>query len=271
MGINASTEITDISLGISNRVVDNVFLDITDKTNATGVISQNLKWNVINSEVNCRNGGIRQSANLETTALGALKSDNATQISNNILSKIEASAKQTSEQRNAGINLGQVNLNKQVVRISEQISNDIESNVRTTLQNDVNSVGQITQVLEVNWSGSKISGNDCTIDQNASLAVTASNLTDSINRTIIDNNITNELSADIEQANKQVNEGLFGCGEQCVQCVMIISIVIGIIMVAAIIGSVLAKRKKKNPMGEDMEEGEGTGTDSAAFELPDLF
>lgn len=242
MGLNLSVASNTVTNDVDNAIVTNVMLNIANGASAAAVVSQEIDFSVTGSVVNCGTLVLAQTGEATVKAISRLDSQNTTDVTNQLTSKLRNSLQNQIKQKNAGVNLGQFNVSSTSNDVHNRINNSITNNIATVLKNYTDTVGIINQKMKVNWSGSVINGTVCKVSQDATISSIAQSITDSVNETVVKNSLVQQLDNDLTNAVSQVNEGLFGCGDQIVQIVIILAIV------AAVGGGgvLLMKKKKEN-------------------------
>ena len=204
MGTNVSSQTNDAVTDVVTKAINKVQVDINNKVINTTKSTNNIKIKFVN--VNAGDIKIKQINDVTTKAL--LTADTnvmsaiASNISNDISDKLEASLKQTNED----LNIGQTNVGIISQTSIKNIANNIEQDVRTGVSNLSNVTVDADQSIVIEFSASNIG--DVTLDQEAIIKSIAENIASSIIKSTAAATVDNKAATDMKSAVEQKNKGL---------------------------------------------------------------
>jgi len=204
MGSNTSKSRQDVF----NKAVTKVSTDVLSTFTSTTDISQQSTSTFdigLCAEINC-SGNVTLSNDVKKSAivLSEMNIQQQTELQNKLMDAIKTELKKEVDQSNSNFSLGGSNADETVQTLTNIVEADIKTIVKTSVENNININQDANQKFVFNG---KMSGDNCTLSNELLLEAVASNISDAVLSTILENDISREIANDIGLSVKQVNEG----------------------------------------------------------------
>lgn len=206
MGANVSAQTQKSISSIVTNAMNRVVTDISTELVTQGRANQRVQLNARGAKVR-GNIVINQNSNVSIQAVSQIQNQQANKLANDVQNEIITKLQAAAEQKNEGLNLGQVNtqIQNQEIRtyVTNNLSNIIETNVRNVVTNDAS----VDQTVWVNLAYIDLEG-DVVISQEAIIK----NISNNVAKQLFDNTLGNtaktKVLQDMRAKAKQTNEGL---------------------------------------------------------------
>lgn len=252
MGANSSKQVSESINNVVNSTVNNFMNSSEMSTDTTLSASQMQDVKIKAKNVTGCDLSFTQNMTIVSRVYSQLTSDKQLELVSQLDAAFKAEMQNQIEQKNSGINLGQVNVADIEQIINSNVINEVSNQVVNTLSNNINSAIVANQNQRIDLELDDITcpiGNPYVggihVAQNVDLeSVIENTMKDSNIQTTI-----NKVATDVETATSastsQINDGILGCG-----------IVAAILVVGAIVAGVVVGFKngvlplKKNPFNK---------------------
>lgn len=210
MGSNSSKQTQeDISKTITNslnKTVTNISNSMTNSALSTQAIELDLTGAVIKGNIS-----LKQDSKVKMAALSKIDSAQVASMATELSNEISKSLAAASEQKNSGLNLGQVNNSEQNQLISTYVETNLSQIMETNLSNVITNTTSADQVVRIRAKYLNLEGN-MIVDQ----AAVIESISDGIASTLVEQTLTakssNKQLSEMAAKSSQVNAGisLFG-------------------------------------------------------------
>jgi len=210
MGSNSSKQTQeDISKTITNslnKTVTNISNSMTNSALSTQEIELDLTGAVIKGNIS-----LKQDSKVKMAALSKIDSAQVASMATELSNEISKSLAAASEQKNSGLNLGQVNNSEQNQLISTYVETNLSQIMETNLSNVITNTTSADQVVRIRAKYLNLEGN-MIVDQ----AAVIESISDGIASTLVEQTLTakssNKQLSEMAAKSSQVNAGisLFG-------------------------------------------------------------
>ena len=137
MGANISSQtMTSVSTIVNtglNKVISDITTNIGNTSTATQRVDVDLTDAVVNGTIL-----IEQTSEMSIRAMSKIEGDYANDMKNDIQATIVKRLQQAAEQKNDGINLGQINTSIQNQEIETYVHSELKNIIETTVANVIN-------------------------------------------------------------------------------------------------------------------------------------
>ena len=206
MGANISSQtMTSVSTIVNtglNKVISDISTDIHNTTISTQRVDVELNDAVVNGTLS-----IHQSSYMSVRAMSQIKGKYATNMTNDIKAAIVKKLQSAAEQKNEGINVGQINTSIQDQKIKTHVHTELENIIETTVANVITNDVSADNTIFVRANRLRLDGNMVITQEHI-----VTNISNSIAKTLIDNTLSNKSKitelADMSQKASQVNMGI---------------------------------------------------------------
>ena len=206
MGANISSQtMTSVSTIVNtglNKVISDIKTDIINTTVSTQRVDVELNDAVVNGTIS-----INQSSHMSVRAMSKIEGDYANDMKNDIQATIVKKLQQAAEQKNEGINLGQINTSIQNQKIETYVHSELKNIIETTVANVINNDVSADNTIWVRANRLRLDGNLIITQEHI-----MTNISANVAKTLIDNTLSNKSKitelADMSQKASQFNMGL---------------------------------------------------------------
>lgn len=183
MGANVSASYQKQASVQIQKILSDTTNTVTNSSTNSNTINQTATLN-IEGVTGCT-FEITQGATNALTALQKSATEQTTEIANQIAAQISQSAKAAVEQKNSGINFGQLNMSVSASVLDSKVESQIATSVQNAINNYVSNSASIDQTGTINIKQSSCppGGGAIRIDQTSMLTQVASQIVDSIMKT----------------------------------------------------------------------------------------
>ena len=206
MGANVSSQTQKILSSVVNNALNNVVTNISTELINSGTAIQKVELNARGAKIR-GNIVIEQTSDVSIQAVSRIKNEQANKMANDIRNEIIAKLQAAAEQKNEGLNLGQVNTTIQNQEIATYVTNNLSNIIETNVKNVVTNDASISQSILINLAYVDLVG-DTVISQKAVIKNIANNVAEQLFENTLGNTSKTKALQDMHAKTKQVNEGL---------------------------------------------------------------
>lgn len=210
MGANVSNTLYDSVYRSTYGAFTSMTTSLVQEQIGSIEIIQDVTINVMGDLTCTQNFNITQDAKGTLTVVSQLNQQAMADITNSIVNEIQRNVTTTLEQRNTGLNLGQVNVANSVNNTVSEMATQIATTVQQSVKQVVQSSGTVKQSITLNvFPGAKFAvGGSCNVTQAATMDVVAQSVADQVAKLAASNEQFNKLAEDFKTSLSQSNTGL---------------------------------------------------------------
>jgi ElaB/YqjD/DUF883 family membrane-anchored ribosome-binding protein len=211
MGTNISSQLIDSTSSLVGEVMNEMTTKVENKTSTYTGAFQIMKVEFSNMNIEGCSILLEQHAEVSVSALLNNTTKLTTDLSTSLMSKIKEEMKNTIEQVNKKLNLGQVNTARAIAKTNTYLEQNLTNNISVGISNSLKQTTEGTQVIDFNMKNSDIkcpSGGMIKVSQNMLIDVISKNIATSIVDNTIENVVTGTLEKEIKNKGTQLNEGI---------------------------------------------------------------
>ena len=206
MGANVSSQTQKSISSVVTNAMNKVVTNISNELVTQGRANQRVQINARGAKVR---GNIRidQNSNVSIQAVSQIESEQANKLANDVQNEIISKLQAAAEQKNEGINLGQVNTAIQNQEIETYVTSNLSNIIETEVKNVVTNDASVDQAVLINLAYIDLVG-DVVINQTAVIK----NISNNVAKQLFDNTLGNtaktKVLQDMAAKTKQTNVGL---------------------------------------------------------------
>ena len=206
MGANVSSQTQKSISSVVNNALNDVVTNISTELINSGAAIQTVELNARGAKIR-GNIVIEQTSDVSIQAVSRIKNEQANKMANDIQNDIIAKLQAAAEQKNEGLNLGQVNTTIQNQEIATYVTNNLSNIIETNVKNVVTNDASVSQSILINLAYVDLVG-DTVISQKAVIKNIANNVAEQLFENTLGNKSKTKALQDMRAKTKQVNEGL---------------------------------------------------------------
>jgi hypothetical protein len=211
MGGNISKQLMDDSTKIVNESLMKVSTNIKESTSSSASSTQvmNVRFT---GDLNCTNVSLKQVSSVILNVINNSKSEVSNELAAEITDKISEKLSQAAEQKNSGLNLGQVNSAELQTMMNTYIKNSMTSIIENNISKMFSQSSDGTQ--QINFDATNINCENLNIDQDMVIQQISENIVSDAVSNAIKHVASTDVAKEASQKTEQTNEGLtlFGGG-----------------------------------------------------------
>jgi hypothetical protein len=211
MGANTSEQLIDSTSDLVSEVMNKMSTTVETKTSTYTGSFQIMKVEFSNMKIVGCGILLEQHAAVNVSALLNNTTTLTTDLSTEIMSTIKEEMKNTIEQKNEKLNLGQVNVSRAITKGNTYLEQNLTNDISVGISNSLKQTTEGTQVIDFNMKDSEITcspGGIIKVSQKMIIDAIAKNIAKNIVDNGIENIVTGELEKAIKNKAKQLNKGI---------------------------------------------------------------
>ena len=211
MGGNNSKQLMDDSTKIVNESLMKVSTNIKESTSSSASSTQVMNVR-LTGDLNCTNVSLKQVSSVILNVINNSKSEVSNELAAEITDKISEKLSQAAEQKNSGLNLGQVNSAELQTMMNTYIKNSMTSIIENNISKMFSQSSDGTQ--QINFDATNINCENLNIDQDMVIQQISENIVSDAVSNAIKHVASTDVAKEASQKTEQTNEGLtlFGGG-----------------------------------------------------------